>query len=114
MIARILFCLLFINFPCYAATDASVLSFSSRVKNEIERIFREGQMRYDYDMKRNLERTWVDRNISAKDMENLLEAYNIAHDLERKVRLSNELKASKYQFTDFPEHVSPIFPLKVQ
>ncbi len=107
-----LFCsLLFINFSSFA-NDTATLNFSARVKNEIERTFLEGQQRFEYDGKRNLVRTWRDKNISAQDMEAYLKAYDIAHDLERKIRLSNELKAQKYMYTDFSEHVAPVIPLK--
>ncbi len=105
----ILFFLIFLNLPCMA-NDTAALNFSIRVKAEIERAFAEGQQRYDYDINKNVIKSWKDKNISAKDMESYLNAYNIAHDLERKIRLSNELKAQKYIYTDFTEHVFPVLP----
>lgn len=109
MLYKIICCLLLISSPCYAINDAAVLNFSARVKAEIEKVFVEGRQRYDYD-KGNIVRTWKDKNISTEDMKAYLRAYNFAHDLERKVRLSNDLKAAKYLLTDFPEHVTPIIP----
>jgi hypothetical protein len=95
--------LLFINLPCFA-NDKTTLDFSIKVKNEIEKIFLEGQQRYEYDKDKNLVKIWKDKNISATDMQ----AYNIAHDLERKIKLSNELIGQKYIYTHFPEHISPM------
>lgn len=111
MKAQLFFCLFLISFSSFA-NDSAALNFSIRVKSEIEKTFLEGQLRYDYDGKRELIRTWRDKNISAQDMEAYLKAYSTAHDLERKIRLSNELKAQKYIYTEFSEHVVPVIPLK--
>lgn len=79
------------------------------MKAEIEKILLEGQQRTDYDPSRSPIRTWKDRNISAQDMESYLRAYDIAHDLERKIRLSEALKANGYRHTDFAEHTPPLY-----
>lgn len=96
------------------ASDVSALSFSIRVQMEVERTFLEGQQRYEYDSKKNLVNTWKDKNISAADMSAYMNAYNIAHDLERKIKLSNELKEQRYIYTQFSEHIAPtmVIPLK--
>lgn len=104
-----IFILSLISFTAIADDKVS-LSFSVRVKAEIERIFQEGQVRYEYDKDKVLVKVWKDKNISPAEMASLMQAYNTAHDLERKIRLSNDLKAEKFKYTDFPEHIIPFLP----
>lgn len=108
--------LLFITFFSLKAfalggEDTTEYNFARSVKAEIERIFLEGQPRYDYDQQRGLVKSWKDRNISAQDMESYMKAYNIAHDLERKIRLSGDLNARGYRNVDFSELSPPLMPL---
>lgn len=100
------------SFQTFAALDDAALIYSMKVKAEAEKALSDGVLRFDYDEKRNITRTWRDKNISPKDLESLINAFNIAHDLERKIRLSRELKSSKYIHTDFSERVGPYLPVE--
>ncbi|WP_198295386.1 hypothetical protein [Bacteriovorax sp. DB6_IX] len=87
------------------------LRFAREVKGQIEETLDKGKLRYEYDPKKNIRIVWRDREISPADYANLMKAYNIAHDIERKVRLQNELKSQDFRHTEFPERKGPSYPL---
>jgi len=88
------------------------LNVAKQVKKEIRDILKKGRIVYTYNPEGQLVKKTRDLNISAQDYAEYMKAYNLAHDLERKIVLRKKLEKDGFNYADFSEKVGPYLPIK--